>query len=116
MFSYTQDTIDESVNRFVENTSGPLRDTLSQSNNVDTLKTLFRDTQASSETVINGAALESVDEVTKNAVVLVSVRVTVTDVDGTNKPTQPYRLRVIVHEDDNGRMTGYDVTYPDGGN
>jgi hypothetical protein len=25
-------------------------------------------------------------------------------------------MRVIVHEDDNGRMTGYDLKYPDGGN
>jgi Mce-associated membrane protein len=28
----------------------------------------------------------------------------------------PYRMRVIVHEDDNGRMTGYDLKYPNGGN
>jgi Mce-associated membrane protein len=48
--------------------------------------------------------------------VLVSVRVTVADVDGVNKPSQAYRLRVVVHEDDNGRMTGYDIKYPDGGN
>ena len=47
---------------------------------------------------------------------LVAVRVTVTDVDGINAPSKPYRLRVIVHEDDNGRMTGYDIKWPDGGN
>ena len=47
---------------------------------------------------------------------LVSVRVTVADADGVNKPSQPYRLRVIVHEDDAGRMSGYDLKYPDGGN
>jgi Mce-associated membrane protein len=35
---------------------------------------------------------------------------------GTNKPSQPYRLRVIVHEDDNNHMTAYDLKYPDGGN
>ncbi|WP_422744564.1 mammalian cell entry protein [Mycobacterium sp. WMMD1722] len=116
MFSYTQDDIDESVNRFVDGTSGPLRDMLSQNNNVDNLKAIFRDTQASSEAVINGAALEKIDEVSDNAAVLVSVRVTVTDIDGTNKPSQPYRLRIIVHEDDNGHMTGYDLKYPDGGN
>lgn len=116
MFSYTQDNIDESVNRFVDGTSGPLRDMLSQDNNVDNLKAIFRDTQASSEAVINGAALEKVDDVTDNASVLVSVRVTVTDIDGTNKPSQPYRLRIIVHEDDNGHMTGYDLKYPEGGN
>ena len=116
MFSYTQDTIDDSVNRFVDGTSGPLRDMMSQSNNVDNLKAIFRDTNASSEAVINGAALEKVDDIADNAAVLVSVRVTVTDIDGINKPSQPYRLRVIVHEDDNGHMTAYDLKYPDGGN
>jgi Mce-associated membrane protein len=116
MFSYNQNNIDDSVNRFVNGTSGPLRDMMSQAGNVDNLKAIFRDTQASSEAVINGAALEKVDEVAGNAAVLVSVRVTVTDLDGVNKPSQPYRLRVIVHEDDNGHMTGYDLKYPDGGN
>ncbi|MDY6996003.1 MAG: mammalian cell entry protein [Actinomycetota bacterium] len=116
MFSYTQDNIDDSVDRFVDSTSGPLRDMLSQDNNVENLKAIFRDTNASSEAVINGAALEDIDEFTQNASVLVAVRVTVTDIDGTNKPSQPYRLRVIVHEDDAGHMTGYDVKYPDGGN
>ena len=116
MFSYNQNNIDDSVNRFVNGTSGPLRDMMSQPGNVDNLKAIFRDTNASSEAVINGAALEKVDEIAKNASVLVSVRVTVTDIDGVNKPSQPYRLRVIVHEDDNGHMTGYDLKYPDGGN
>ncbi|UXA17477.1 mammalian cell entry protein [Mycobacterium sp. SMC-4] len=116
MFSYHQDTIEESVNRFVDSTSGPLRDMLSQDNNVDNLKAIFRSTMANSEAVINGAALESIDDISGNAQVLVSVRVTVTDLDGTDAPSQPYRLRITVHEDDNGHMTGYDVTYPDGGN
>ena len=58
MFSYNQNSIDESVNRFINGTSGPLRDMMSQDNNVDNLKAIFRDTQASSEAVINGAALE----------------------------------------------------------
>ncbi len=70
MFSYTQDNIDESVNRFVDGTSGPLRDMLSQNNNVENLKALFRDTNATSEAVINGAALEEVDEIANNAAVL----------------------------------------------
>ena len=83
---------------------------------VDNLKAIFRDTNSSSEAVINGAALEKVDEIGGNGSVLVSVRVTVTDIDGVNKPSQPYRLRVIVHEDDNGHMTGYDLKYPEGGN
>lgn len=116
MFSYTQNTIDESVNRFVGGISGPLRDMMSQENNVDNLKAIFRDTQANSEAVVNGAALEKVDDIAKNASVLVAVRVTVTDIDGVNSPSKPYRLRVIVHEDDNGKMTGYDLKYPDGGN
>lgn len=116
MFSYTPDTIDQSVARFVDGTSGPLHGMLSSNNNVENIKALFRDTQASSEAVINGAALEGIDGVTDNASVLVSVRVTVTDTDGVNKPSMPYRMRVIVHEDDNGRMTGYDLKYPNGGN
>jgi Mce-associated membrane protein len=115
MFSYTQDTIDESVNRFVNGTSGPLRSKFG-TENVEFLKQLFRKTNATSEAVINGAALESVDNVSDNASVLVAVRVTVADIDGVNKPSQPYRLRVIVHEDERGQMTGYDLTYPDGGN
>lgn len=116
MFSYKQDNIDESVNRFVDGTSGPLRDMMSQGKNVDNLKAIFRDTQASSEAVVSGAALEKVDEVGRNAAVLVAVRVTVTDIDGVNKPSQAYRMRVVVHEDDNGHMTGYDLKYPEGGN
>jgi Mce-associated membrane protein len=116
MFSYKQDNIDESVNRFVNGTSGPLRGMLSANNNVDNLKGLFRATNATSEAVVNGAALEGIDTVTDNASVLVSVRVTVADIDGVNKPSMPYRLRVIVHEDETGKMTGYDLKYPDGGN
>lgn len=116
MFSYTQDNIDESVNRFVDGTSGPLRGMLSADNNVENIKTLYRHTNANSEAVINGAALEDIDSVTSNASVLVSVRVTVTDIDGVNKPSMPYRMRVIVHEDDAGKMTGYDLKYPEGGN
>lgn len=116
MFSYNQNDIDESVNRFVDGTSGPLRDMMSQGKNVDNLKAIFRDTQASSEAVVSGAALEKIDEVGRNAAVLVAVRVTVTDIDGVNKPSQAYRMRVVVHEDDNGHMTGYDLKYPEGGN
>ena len=116
MFSYKQDNIDESVNRFYNGTSGPLRGMLGANNNIENLKGLFRSTNATSEAVINGTALEGIDAVTDNASVLVSVRVTVADVDGVNKPSMPYRLRVIVHEDEQGRMTGYDLKYPDGGN
>jgi Mce-associated membrane protein len=116
MFSYKQDNIDESVNRFYNGTSGPLRGMLGANNNIENLKGLFRSTNATSEAVVNGAAFEGFDAVTDNASVLVSVRVTVADIDGTNKPSMPYRLRVVVHEDEQGRMTGYDLKYPDGGN
>ncbi|MGO9043916.1 MAG: mammalian cell entry protein [Mycobacterium sp.] len=116
MFSYKQDNVDESVNRFFNGTSGPLHGMLGANNNIENLKGLFRSTNATSEAVVNGAALEGVDPVTDNASVLVSVRVTVADIDGVNKPSMPYRLRVIVHEDESGHMTGYDLKYPDGGN
>jgi Mce-associated membrane protein len=116
MFSYNQNNIDESVNRFVNGTSGPLRDMMSQGKNAENLKLLFRDTNASAEAVVNGAALEKVDPLANRADVLVAVRVTVTDLDGNNQPSKPYRLRVTVAEDDNGHMSFYDLKYPDGGN
>lgn len=116
MFSYTQDSIDADVDRFINSTSGPLRDMMSQGQNADNLKLLFRDTNASAEAVINGAALEKVDALANRADVLVAVRVTVTDIDGNNQPSKPYRLRVTVAEDDNGHMSFYDLKYPDGGN
>jgi len=116
MFSYKQDNVDESVTRFYNGTSGPLRGMLGANNNIENLKALFRSTNATSEAVVNGSALEGIDSVTDNASVLVSVRVTVADIDGTNKPSMPYRLRVIVHEDEQGKMTGYDLKYSDGGN
>ncbi|ULE35201.1 mammalian cell entry protein [Mycobacterium sp. IDR2000157661] len=116
MFSYDQQSIDASVDRFINSTSGPLRAMMTEGDNTENLKILFRSTEANAEAVINGAALEKIDEVSKNAAVLVSARITVTDMDGNNQPSQPYRLRVIVHEDDNGHMSGYDLKYPDGGN
>ena len=116
MFSFKQDNIDESVNRFYSGTSGPLHEMLSQPHNVDNLKAVFHDTGGSSEAVINGAALEGIDSVSNNASVLVSVRVTPSDQHGNNMPSRAYRMRVIVHEDDIGRMTTYDLKYPNGGN
>ena len=116
MFSFKQDSIDQSVDQFYNSTSGPLRDMFSQSNNVDNLKAIFRETGGSSETVINGAALESFDDISDNAAVLVSARVTASDMNGNNRPSQPYRLRIIVHEDEDGQMTAYDLNYPNGGN
>jgi Mce-associated membrane protein len=115
MFSYNQDNVDQSVARFVEGTSGPLHNMLITNNNVENIKALYRHTDSTSEAVVNGAALESIDDVSDNASVLVSIRVTVTSRDGVNKPSEPYRMRVIVHEDDNGRMTGDDLKWPNGG-
>ena len=91
-------------------------DMMSQGQNTENLKLLFRDTNASAEAVINGAALEKYDDTAKRADVLVAVRVTVTDLDGNNAPSKPYRLRVSVQQGDNGQMTFYDLKYPDGGN
>jgi Mce-associated membrane protein len=112
MYSYTPDTVSGSVDRFVAGTSGPLRDTMSA--NAENLKALLRATKHSSEAVINAAALEGVDDIAANASVLVAMRATATDVDGVNSPSQPYALRVIVHEDDSGNMTAYDLKWPDG--
>lgn len=112
MYTYTPDTINEQVDRFVAGTSGPLRDTMAA--NGENLKALLRETKHSSEAVINAAALEGVDNVTDNASVLVAMRATATDADGVNKPSQPYALRIIVHEDANGAMTAYDLKWPDG--
>ncbi|WP_264000409.1 mammalian cell entry protein, partial [Mycolicibacillus trivialis] len=116
MFSYDQDHIDDSIDRWIHDLSGPLRDQFSQPGTVDMLKGLFVDTKADSEAVINAAALEGIDEDTDRASVLVAARVTATDVnDGVNQPSQPYRLRVIVQEDSTGAMTAYDLLWPNGG-
>ncbi|BDB45201.1 mammalian cell entry protein [Mycobacterium kiyosense] len=96
MYSHTMDNIDEAVSRFVNGTSGPLRAKFG-AENIEILKTIFRKTNSSSEAVITGAGLESIDSVSDNAAVLVAVRVTVADMDGVNKPSEPYRMRVIVH-------------------
>ena len=117
MFSYTQKNIDESVNRFVNGIGpGPLRDMMNQSNNAENLKYLFKQTQANSEAVITAAALESIDNTSDIAKVLVTVRVTLTDMNGVNQPSVPYRQRVFIREDDSGHMSAYDIKYPDGGN
>ena len=125
MYSWTQDSLDKNIDQFVSNTSGPLRDKFTErsntegnnaeGNNTDTLKAILRKTGNSSEAVINAAALESVDEISRNAAVLVAFRVTTTDMQGTVAPTQQQRVRIIVHEDDNGHMTDYDLKWPEGG-
>ena len=112
MYTYTPDTINDQVDIFVAGTSGPLRDTMAA--NSDNLKALLHETKHSSQAVINAAALEGVDDVAANASVLIAMRATATDADGVNKPSQPYALRVIVHEDDAGNMTAYDLKWPGG--
>jgi Mce-associated membrane protein len=116
IFSHNQDSVDKSVTSFVDNTSGPLRAQLTSNNNVENLKTLFRHTDSTSEAVVNGAALEGIDNVTDNASVLVALRVTVTSREGVNQPSEAYRMRVIMHEDEKGRMTVDDMKWPNGGN
>lgn len=113
MYTYTPDTVNEQVDRFVAGTSGPLRDTMA--GNAENLKALLRETKHSSEAVINAAALEGIDQVAANASVLVAMRATATDADGVNKPSQPYALRIIVHEDSAGNMSAYDLKWPGGG-
>ena len=63
-------------------------------------------------------ALETpIDTVGNNAAVLVSLRVTQSDTNGNDKPSLPMRWRVVVHQDfDTGKLTAYDMKYPDGGN
>ena len=115
MHTYQQESVEQTVDQFYNSTSGPLRDMLSQNNAVGTLKSFFRQLGGSSEVVVNGAALEGIDEVSKNASVLVSLRITTADMEGNNQPSKPQRMRIIVHEDDNGHMTGYDLKWPNGG-
>ena len=116
MFSYTQETIDADVRPVRQRHQSTAARHDEPGQDADNLKLLFRDTNASAEAVINGAALEKFDDLGNRADVLVAVRVTVTDLDGNNQPSKPYRLRVTVAEDDNGHMSFYDLKYPDGGN
>ena len=118
MYTFKPDSVEQSVDQFYGETSGPLRDEWSRDNHVANLKTLLRATGNSSEAVVNGAALETpIDSVSNNAAVLVSLRVTQSDTNGNNKPSLPMRWRVVVHEDfDTHKMTAYDMRYPDGGN
>jgi Mce-associated membrane protein len=118
MYTFKPDSVEQSVDQFYGETSGPLRDEWSRDNHVANLKALLRATGNSSEAVVNGAALETpIDSVSNNATVLVSLRVTQSDTNGNNKPSLPMRWRVVVHEDfDTHKMTAYDMRYPDGGN
>jgi Mce-associated membrane protein len=118
MYTFKPDNVEQSVDQFYSQTSGPLRDEWSRDNHIANLKALLRATGNSSEAVVNGAALETpIDTVSNNASVLVSLRVTQSDTNGNNKPSLPMRWRIVVHEDfDTHKMTAYDMKYPDGGN
>lgn len=118
MYTFKPDTVEQSVDQFYGQTSGPLRDEWGRDNHIANLKALLRATGNSSEAVVNGAALETpIDSVSNNAAVLVSLRVTQSDTNGNNKPSLPMRWRVVVHQDfDTGKLTAYDMKYPDGGN
>lgn len=114
MMTYGQDSIDKNVDQFVNSTSGPLRGTFNPDNTAN-LKALYHQTGSSSEVVIKKASLESVDEVSKKASILISARVTLTNADsGVNEPSKSYRMRMIVAEDQQGNMTAYDLRWPDG--
>ncbi len=116
MYTFKQDNLEQSVDQFYSGISGPLRDEWARDNHIANLKALLRATGNSSEAVVNGAALESVDNDTKTATVLVSLRVTQSDANGNNKPSLPMRWRVNVQENlDSGQMATSDMKYPDGG-
>ena len=117
MYTFKPDNVEQSVDRFYNGISGQLRDEWARDNHIANLKALLRATGNSSEAVVNGAALENVDNETKTATVLVSLRVTQSDTNGNNKPSLPMRWRVVVQENlDTGQMTASDMRYPDGGN
>jgi Mce-associated membrane protein len=116
MYSFNQNTVEDSVNRVVNTTTGPLHDMLSRDNHKEILAGFFRSMGGSAEAVVTGAALEKMDADTGNAIVLVTTRVTTTDMNGNNQPSVASRMRITVHRDDDGRMTGYDLQWPDGGN
>jgi Mce-associated membrane protein len=116
MYTFKPDNVEQSVDRFYSEISGQLRDEWARDNHLANLKALLRATGNSSEAVVNGAALENVDNETKTATVLVSLRVTQSDANGNNKPSLPMRWRVVVQENlDTGQMTTSDMRYPDGG-
>jgi len=117
MYTFKPGNVEASVDQFYRGISGQLRDEWARDNHIANLKALLRATGNSSEAVVNGAALESVDNDTKTATVLVSLRVTQSDTNGNNKPSLPMRWRVVVQENlDTGQMTASDMRYPDGGN
>jgi Mce-associated membrane protein len=118
MYSFNQNTVEDSVKRVLDSTSGPLHDMLSRDNHPEVLKQFFRSMGGSSEAVVSGAALEQLDQIDKqtyDASVLVSVRVTTTDMNGNMQPSKPSRMRVVVRDED-GMMTARDLKWPDGGN
>jgi Mce-associated membrane protein len=117
MYTFKPDTVDQSIDQFYGQISGNLRDEWARDNHIANLKSLLRATGNSSEAIVNGAAMESFDDVNNDATVLVSLRVTQSDKNGNNQPSTPMRWRLVVHQDfDTGNLTTVDMKYPDGGN
>ncbi len=117
MYTFKPDTVDQSIDQFYGQISGNLRDEWARDNHIANLKALLRSTGNSSEATVNGAAMETFDDVNNDATVLVSLRVTQSDTNGNNQPSTPMRWRLVVHQDfDTGNMTTVDMKYPDGGN
>ena len=61
MYTFKPDNVEQSVDRFYSEISGQLRDEWARDNHIANLKALLRATGNSSEAVVNGAALENVD-------------------------------------------------------
>lgn len=107
MFTYEHGNEAAAVQSMLAQSTGALRERLTQDGNVEKLTQLFRDTNASSVATVDSAGLESFDGST--AVVLVALSVQV----GTQASTH-YRQRVSVVKEGNTLMVS-DVKYPDGG-
>jgi serine/threonine-protein kinase len=112
MYTFNQDTIDQSIDRFYSKTTGSLREMWSADNHIANLKALLHSTGNSSEAAVNASGLEYVDGTTGK--VLVALTVTQRASDGTSKPPTRLRWRVTVVQT-NGTYLISDMKYPDGG-
>jgi serine/threonine-protein kinase len=105
MYSYQPGSEAATVHATVDLATGPLREKLTEGNNVENLIQIFRATNASSEAVVNAAGLESLDGATANVLVAFSVQV-------ADKPRQLNRLQLTVVKE-NGAHKVSDLKYPD---
>ena len=117
MFSYKQDNIDESVNRFVNGTSGPLRGMLSANNNVENLKAPVpphqRDIGSGRQRRCSGKHRRG-----RTTTPRCWCRCGSRSPTSTGSTSHPCRIGCgsSCTRTSTGRMTGYDLKYPDGGN